>query len=117
MTWQTSLFRGIQRRCPQCKHKDIFEGLLKVRDHCPSCHTPLGLLPCDDAPPYIVIFLLGHIMIPFILFLDHHYEISFTSILIISCLCLIGGTLALLPFVKGGVLGILWYLKTHKSLK
>ena len=106
----TALSRGIRRRCPCCGQAPAFRGYLKVVDTCSNCETPLGLYPTDDGPAYLTILLVGHLVIgPTFLF-----PFFWTYPLQIVVPILVGGlgilTLLALPFVKGGFLGLLWYL-------
>ena len=34
----TLLWRGAQRRCPQCGHGPVYVGWLKLHEHCSHCH-------------------------------------------------------------------------------
>ncbi|MFC0384002.1 DUF983 domain-containing protein [Muricoccus vinaceus] len=70
----TALRRGIMGRCPVCGEGKIFAGYLRVVPECAVCHAPLGELRADDAPPYIVIFLAGHLLLPPIFWIEKAYE-------------------------------------------
>ena len=41
---------------------------------CSHCHAPLGRLRADDAPPYFTIFLVGHVLVPLVLWVEKAYE-------------------------------------------
>lgn len=58
-----TLLRGFLGRCPCCGKGDIFGKFLKVVPQCRACHAPLGVIRADDVPPYITIFIVGHIVI------------------------------------------------------
>ena len=70
----TALRRGVTGRCPVCGQGRIFNGYLSVAPECSVCHAPLGVLRADDAPPYIVIFLAGHLLLPPIFWIEKAYE-------------------------------------------
>lgn len=70
----TVLARGARNRCPHCGEGRIFDGYLKVVSECSVCHTPLGELPADDAPPYFTIFLVGHLLVPFVFWIEKAYQ-------------------------------------------
>ncbi|MBI0538087.1 DUF983 domain-containing protein [Roseomonas sp. KE2513] len=105
----TGLRRGLVGRCPVCGQGRIFQGYLTVVPECAVCHAPLGVLRADDAPPYIVIFLAGHILLPPIFWIERAYEppmwlhmVVWLPLFAIIC------TLLLRP-VKGAV--VAWMLR------
>lgn len=60
----TMIGRGMQNRCPACGEGKVFRGYLRVVEACEVCQAPLGSLRADDLPPYITIFVAGHILLP-----------------------------------------------------
>ena len=97
--------RGVRNRCPVCGEGKVFKGFLSVVPECSACGAPLGLLRADDAPPYIVIFLVGHLLVPVVFWVERHYEPPMwlhmaVWLPLFAVLC----TLMLRP-VKGGVVG------------
>ena len=52
----------------------MFEGFLRVVPECAVCGAPLGRLRADDAPPYVVIFLVGHLLVPVVFWVERAYE-------------------------------------------
>ena len=62
--------RGMTNRCPRCGNRPLFLGYLRVIDRCPQCHTALGALPADDAPPYFTILLVGHLIVPLLVLME-----------------------------------------------
>jgi uncharacterized protein (DUF983 family) len=62
--------RGLMDRCPVCGEGRIFDGYLKVVPECAACHAPLGRVRADDAPPYFTIFLVGHLLVPLVLWVE-----------------------------------------------
>jgi len=65
--------RGLLNRCPFCGEGRIFDGYLKVVPECSHCHAPLGKLRADDAPPYFTIFVVGHLLVPLVLMVEHRW--------------------------------------------
>lgn len=115
ITLGKAIQRGLQRKCPCCGEASAFRGYLKVVDACPVCQTPLSLYPTDDGPAYITILLVGHLIIaPTLLF-----PVLWTwplQIVTPALVAAIGAmTLVALPFVKGGFLGLLWYLGLKRA--
>jgi uncharacterized protein (DUF983 family) len=59
-----ALARGAMFRCPACGEGKLFNGYLRLADECSHCHTPLGRIRADDAPPYFTILIVGHVLVP-----------------------------------------------------
>jgi uncharacterized protein (DUF983 family) len=106
----TMIGRGLRNRCPVCGQGRVFKGFLTLVPECEVCHAPLGTLRADDAPPYIVIFLAGHLLLPPIFWIERAYEPPMwlhmaVWLPLFAVIC----TLLLRP-VKGGVVGWMWHL-------
>ena len=107
----TGLWRGLQRRCPNCGKGRLFDGYLRVRPICGACGADNDRYPADDAPPYFTILLVGHLVVaPMLLLNVIRTWPLWLSLSVFPTLVLIV-TLALLPFIKGGVVGACWALK------
>jgi uncharacterized protein (DUF983 family) len=59
--WQ-AIGKGLRDYCPACGQGRMFRAYLKVNDVCPNCGEELFHQRADDAPPYITIFVVGHIV-------------------------------------------------------
>jgi uncharacterized protein (DUF983 family) len=70
----TMMSRGARNRCPVCGRGKVFAGYLRVVPECESCHAPLGTLRADDAPPYFTIFLVGHLLVPPVFWIERAYQ-------------------------------------------
>jgi uncharacterized protein (DUF983 family) len=97
--------RGLANRCPVCGEGRIFAGYLRVVPACASCGAPLGRLRADDAPPYFTIFLVGHLLVPGVLWVEKAYMPPMWLHMLVwlplfTLLCM----LALRP-IKGAVVG------------
>ncbi len=112
-SWRVGVARGFRRRCPQCGEDRLFDGLLTARPGCGVCGLDFSGHRADDMPPYLTIFVVGHVMIPFVLLAERAFEPStLFSILVWSILAL-GLSLALLPRIKGAVIGMQWAHEMH----
>jgi uncharacterized protein (DUF983 family) len=100
--------RGISLRCPQCGRGHLFGRFLEVCDRCEICGADNTLYPSDDAPPYLTLILVGHIFAPAIFWLDATWQPSLWSILAVSLPAMAAVTLAMLPSMKGAVVGFAW---------
>ena len=54
--------RGFVGRCPNCDRGHIFRAYLKVRDRCEVCGEELSHHRADDAPPYVTILIVAHVI-------------------------------------------------------
>jgi len=104
----TGLSRGARRRCPPCGRGRLFDGFLKVRATCTVCGAHNADYPCDDFPPYLTIFAVGHLVVPLLVVIDLHYQPSlrlqaafWLPVTVILCLLL-------LPIMKGATAGLCW---------
>ena len=70
----TALGRGLRCRCPVCGQGRLFRGYLTLAPACEACGTAFGHLRADDAPPYFTIFLVGHLLVPGVFWVEKAYE-------------------------------------------
>jgi len=107
--------RGFRGRCPGCGSAHLFNGFLKVVPVCPSCGAPLGLARADDAPPYFVILITGHIVIPLLLLTQKFASPPDWVLSAIFLPLTLALALALLRPTKGVVVGVILALDMLKS--
>lgn len=110
--WQ-AMRRGLQHKCPACGKAALFSSYLKVVDTCPACNEELHHQRADDAPPYITIFIVGHIVVPGVLLLEKAYAPATWIHLSIWLPLLVVLSLAILPRIKGLFVGLQWALRMH----
>jgi len=107
--------RGLRGRCPACGEGKLFSGWLRVVTRCSRCAAPLGLARSDDLPPYITILIVGHIIVPLMLWLERAQAPDLwvmTAIFVPMALIL---TLALMRPVKGATVGLMLKLGLMKE--
>ena len=103
----TALGRGARNRCPVCGEGRVFKTFLGLVPKCENCGTPLGRLRPDDAAPYFVILIAGHILLPPVFWVERHWMPPMWLHMVIWLpLFTIVCTLLLRP-VKGAVVGLL----------
>ncbi len=107
LPWLTTLGRGLAMRCPFCGKSPAFDGYLRVRPMCPVCDTPLGRVPCDDAPPYITLVVVLHIVVTGAVLTERTSTMSSTMLLVIFLPLTAILALLLLRPIKGATLGVL----------
>ena len=105
--------RGALSRCPACGKGRLFGRFLKVVDQCEACGTEFHHHRADDFPPYIVMFLVGHLIGYGILMTETRMEVPlwfhlalWPALTLILCL-------VLLQPVKGAVVGLQYALGMH----
>lgn len=109
------MLRGMFLKCPNCGQGHLFKAYLKVHDNCQVCDFPLKNFPADDAPPYIVISLVGTIIVPLAFLSDYLWDMSELLLLSIWLPVSIFFILGILPPVKGSFIGILWALNLSRK--
>ena len=105
-----SMRRGFLMRCPNCGDGLLFRRYLKPVDNCSVCGTALGHIRADDFPPYLTIFLVGHLVVPLLL-LGGRAEISTAWQIAIAVPATLALILLLLPRIKGAIIGLMWSLR------
>lgn len=104
----TGLRRGLACRCPVCGQGHLFSAYLKIKPRCEDCGADNTIYPSDDFPPYLTILVLGHLLVPALLWVDHAYSPSVWLQAAIwlplsAILCMV-----LLPYMKGATVGLCW---------
>jgi uncharacterized protein (DUF983 family) len=108
-----SLRRGAACRCPNCGEGRMFRAYLKVVDSCGVCGEDLHHQRADDAPPYVVITIVAHVVIGLLLWTEVRYQPPVWLHLAMWLPLTIILSLALLPAVKGALVGLQWALRMH----
>ena len=110
MPLMTVLGRGAKRRCPNCGEGGLFKSYLKLVSMCPSCGEKLGHIRADDAPPYITITIVAHVMVPLLLISEKNIVTPIWLSMLVGVLVALCLTLWIMPHVKGAVAGYMWRL-------
>jgi len=108
-----SMSRGFMLRCPSCGEGSVFRKFLKVADNCSVCGEEFHHHRADDAPPYFTIFMVGHIIVPMMLWVEMAYRPDLWIHAAIWMPLTLVLSLAILPVVKGAVVGLQWALRMH----
>jgi len=109
----TAMKRGFRCRCPRCGEGKLFRAFLKVDNNCSVCGLDYTPHRADDLPAYLVIIIVGHILIPIILWIETDYAPPVWLQLSIYLPVTLIASLALLQPVKGAVVGFQWALHMH----
>jgi uncharacterized protein (DUF983 family) len=106
--------RGLMGRCPNCGEGRLFRAYLKVADHCPVCGEPLYHQRADDAPAYLTMFIVGHFIVAGILAAEEIWpNVNMWLLVGLWSLATAASSLAILPRVKGALVGYQWAARMH----
>ena len=102
------LWRGIQRRCPQCGVGAILTGYLKPVSSCLHCGEDFSHVSADDGPAWLTLLIVGHAIVPLMLVFGRDNAIpawfSITSLTLITLV----GVYLILPRAKGAFIALIW---------
>jgi uncharacterized protein (DUF983 family) len=104
---------GMRLRCPACGCGHMFQAFLKVNDRCPECGEALHHQRADDAPPYVTIFIVGHLIVVPLVWMNTTFDPPVWLEVGFWMTVTAGLSLAILPVVKGGLVGLQWGLRMH----
>jgi len=108
-----AVLNGMRLRCPKCGKGHMFRAYLKVADKCDVCGEELFHHRADDMPPYLSILIVGHIIVGLMLEMEFHAEIApwvYVATMVPAAIIL---PLALLPSIKGAIVGLQWANRMH----
>jgi uncharacterized protein (DUF983 family) len=108
-----SMKRGFLCRCPACGEGRLFRSFLKVAESCEECGTALHHHRADDLPPYLVIFIVGHLVGYGILTAETRFDVPIWLHLAVWPALTVVLSLLLLQPVKGAVVGLQYALGMH----
>jgi uncharacterized protein (DUF983 family) len=108
-----AMMNGFLCRCPACGKGRLFSRFLKVADECQICHTEFHHHRADDFPPYIVMFIVGHLIGYGVLTAETRFEVPLWLHLAVWPALTLVLCLALLQPIKGVVVGLQYALGMH----
>jgi uncharacterized protein (DUF983 family) len=109
----TAMKRGFMCRCPRCGKGKLFRAFLKVDDSCAKCGLDYTPHRADDLPAYLVIIIVGHIVVPVVLWVETNYSPAIWIQMAVYLPFTFLSSLLLLQPVKGAVVGFQWALRMH----
>jgi len=109
----TAVKRGLRGRCPACGQGRLFRQYLKVAEGCAVCGTEFHHHRADDFPPYLVMFIVGHVVVYGILQAETRFEAPLWVHLAVWPALTVALSLALLQPIKGAVVGLQYALGMH----
>jgi uncharacterized protein (DUF983 family) len=91
----------------------LFGRFLTVVGQCPACGEDFSHHRADDFPPYLVMMIVGHAVVPAVLALEMSYAPAIWLQFLIWLPVTLVSALALLQPVKGAIVGMQWQIGMH----
>jgi uncharacterized protein (DUF983 family) len=106
--------RGLVGRCPACGRGRLFRAYLKVAPSCTVCGEDLSHARADDAPAYLTMLVVCHVVGAGVLVSDNIApQMSLLVVALFWLAVTVAVSLLLLPRMKGAVVGQQWALFMH----
>ncbi|MAS86778.1 MAG: hypothetical protein CMH30_02195 [Micavibrio sp.] len=107
------LWSGLCGRCPNCGQGKLFKSYLKQHNECAVCHENFSHINAEDAPPWLTILIVGHIVAPFLIFFkqDVFSEAIDLALVVFMALFLV---ITILPLAKGFFIAAIWLTQKKK---
>ncbi|RYC32820.1 DUF983 domain-containing protein [Lichenibacterium minor] len=109
----SAMGRGALHRCPACGRGALFRAYLKPAEACAACGEALFHQRADDAPPYVTIFVVGHLIVAAAVGVDLAYAWPLWLHAAVWAPLTVALSLGLLPVAKGALIGLQWALRMH----
>ncbi len=108
-----AMARGFLMRCPRCGRGPLFHGFLKSVDKCEACGEVFHHHRADDLPPYLTIFIVGHLVVGLFMGAEQVSDLPLWAHLAIWIPVTIALSLVLLRPLKGATIGLQWAMRMH----
>lgn len=108
-----ALWRGAKGECPRCGKTRLFGRFLKPVTHCSACHQDWSLHQADDFPPYISIFLTGHLLAPVLIAFGMSEALPMGAMIGLAMALATVVMLAVLQPAKGATIALQWWHGMH----
>ena len=106
--------RGLFGRCPACGRGRLFGSYLKVVNSCKVCGEDLSHARADDAPAYLTMLVVCHVVGGGILMSETMWpQMPLLRMALFWLTATVVVSLLLLPRMKGAVVGQQWALFMH----
>lgn len=105
--------RGFACKCPSCGRGAMYGRYLKVEAACASCGEELHHHRADDAPPYVTMTIVGHIVVALVLIVERRWQPDLWLHAALWMPLTIGLSLWMLPRIKGALVAQQWALRMH----
>lgn len=101
--------RGFLMRCAGCGSGRMFRSFLQPVQACANCGIGWRMRTADDFPPYLVILLIGHIIVPPMIWMEMTWHPPLWVHLSLWLPAVVMLALGLIQPVKGAVMAFQWW--------
>jgi len=108
-----SMARGWGGKCPACGSGKLFSGFVATVDHCDNCREHIAHHRADDLPPYLNIFVVGHVIVGAMLMVMQFTDWNPWLHLAVWGPATVLMALLLMRPLKGAVIGLQWANRMH----
>lgn len=106
-----AIVRAVSGRCPACGGGKFFKSYLRQVDRCSVCDESFGQIHADDGPAWLTIGIVGHVVVPILLFTETNYSSPFWISMTVWPLTALALTLTILPRAKALFIAAIWAMK------
>ncbi|WP_425905524.1 DUF983 domain-containing protein [Nitrobacter sp. TKz-YC02] len=106
-----AIVRAVSGRCPACGGGKFFKSYLRQVDRCSVCGESFGQIHADDGPAWLTIGIVGHVVVPILLFTETNYNSPFWISMTVWPLTALALTLTILPRAKALFIAAIWAMK------
>ena len=106
-----SMLRGGLCRCPNCGEGRLFKGYLTVAPACDACGEDFSGEEAHDLPPYVTVFIVGHVVVTLLMIAEANTDWSLLTHLVVWSTLTLVMCFAMMKPVKGAVVGLQWALR------
>ena len=100
--------RGFLGKCPSCGKAALFASYLKQVPACPVCGAEFARIRADDAAPWLIIIIVGHLFLPIAFFVNLEAIMPFWAGVFTWAALFSALSLVVLPRAKGMFIAMLW---------
>ncbi|MEL7463626.1 MAG: DUF983 domain-containing protein [Pseudomonadota bacterium] len=108
-----AVWKGWRRKCPCCGSGSVFDGYLTVRDSCDFCGEAFHHHRADDAPAWLTMIIVGHLLAPLMLMANEMIDAPPWAHAVAWPLVAMTLVVVLLPRIKGLVIAFQWAHRMH----
>lgn len=103
-----TLKTGLSCKCPNCKKGQLFTSSfsLSLNPQCQSCNLTLDQNDSADGPAVFLIFILGSLLVPLALWLNHIFTIPLWVHAILWTIITLTLTLGMLKPIKSYIIAL-----------
>ena len=92
--------------CPRCGQGRLFDGFLSVAERCEACGLALGRHDSGDGPAVFLIFILGFIAVPIVLWIGFSFDLPSWAPAALGGVVVLGMALGLLRPAKAYMIAL-----------